>query len=725
VLADTSNRFGGDVHAQGDNVNLGASSALEIAQLQATGSAQLAGHGVSLRNTSVGNDLQVDSSAAIRQGSALNVGGNSRFSAADDIALSHAGNQFGGHVTLNGANVAVASANGLLLDAVQASGDLSVAAGSAGIRQNAAMQIAGRSEFNTSGDIVLTDTGNRLSGTVSLQAHEATIHAQSPLALEGVNVAQLTAASAGQLSLAHVDVSGAAQLGGTSLHLDDSRIGGALTATAHSGDIRQGSGTLAIGNNSQLTASNDIVLGNGSNQFGSDLRAEGRDISLNSLAALDIAQLQAQRDATLHGSEVHLGAAKVGRHLQVDSAAAIHQGGTLEVTGDSRFTAGGDIALDHAGNHFGGSVALAGSNVAIASDQAGLALTDVHADTLKASTQGALSLASTTIAGTTQLQGSAVTLGRVDVGGAFTATATSTDITQTDRLTVGGSSQLQAANAITLDKTQNHFGGRVDLHAASATLGTDGSLALGDVTVDRLQASATQGLQLQGHIAATTVDLATAGLFDNQTGADAIRVSSNGRWHVYLDAPDQGHRFGGLDSGNTAVWNTQALGATSAAGNRYLFAWSPTLTLEGMALSKSLGTVLDVSQAYTWSGLMPGVANAFRADSLAEVLGGSIRVTSAGAAGNAALQSTPYSIDLDASHLDLSQSGYQLVLRPGELQITSTQDSAAYQSAIRLPATAVAEQPLPPTASYVALTADGMQRPTSRCTALTTHCVEQ
>ncbi|WP_169728626.1 hypothetical protein, partial [Comamonas composti] len=530
---------------------------------------------------------------------------------------------------------------------------------------------------------------------------------------------------AGRLSLARADVSGAAQLDSTSLHLDDSRIDGALTATARSGDIRQGNGALAIGNHSQLAASNDIVLGNGSNQFGSNLHAQGRDIRLNSHAALDIAQLQATGSAQLAGHGVGLHNTSVGNDLQLDSSAAIHQGSALQVGGRSRFSAAGDIALDHAGNHFGGSVALAGSNVAIASDHAGLALAEVHAATLEAGSLGALSLANATVAGTTQLQGSSVALGRTDVGGAFTATATSTDITQTDRLSVGGNSQLQAANAITLDRAQNHFGGRVDLHAASAKLGTDGSLALGDVTADRLQASATQGLQLQGHIAATTVDLATAGAFDNQTGADAIRVGGNGRWHVYLDAPDQGHQFGGLDSGNTAVWNTQALGATSAAGNRYLFAWSPTLTVEGMALSKNLGTVLDISQAYTWSGLMLGVANAYRADSLTEVLGGNIRVTSAGAAGDAAVQSTPYRIDLDASHLDLSQSGYQLVLRPGELRITSTQDSAAYQSAIRLPATAVAEQPLPPTASYVARIAGGMQRPTSRCTALTTDCVEE
>ncbi|WP_027016969.1 two-partner secretion domain-containing protein, partial [Comamonas composti] len=137
LLGNAANQLDGAVTAQGNMVSLATDGTLDIASVQASGQANLRGEGVHLDSVQA-TGLQVDSSAGITQGSALNVGGSSRFSAAGDIALGHAGNQFGGSVALNGANVAIASASGLLLDTVQASGDLSVAAGNAGIRQNAA-----------------------------------------------------------------------------------------------------------------------------------------------------------------------------------------------------------------------------------------------------------------------------------------------------------------------------------------------------------------------------------------------------------------------------------------------------------------------------------------------------------------------------------------------------------------------------------------------------------
>ncbi|MDR3002838.1 MAG: filamentous hemagglutinin N-terminal domain-containing protein [Acidovorax sp.] len=732
LLGNGANQLDGAVTAQGNTVSVTTAGALDVANVQASGQATLRGNGVHLGSLQA-MGLEVDSGAGITQGSALTLASASRFTAVDDVLLDNAGNTFGGGVQLVGRNIDIHSAGGLLLNGVDASGNLRATAAGGSLLQSGDVRVQGRSDLLAGGSVQLDRAGNLFTGAVAVEGQSILLRASSGLNMESVRNGSNGAVHL--VAAGNIDVAGDAIDTGNSLLSLSSSGGQVRTATALRGGqvsiggvegIRIG-GDITATTLAMTSARNDVLQQSGRIQTGNALLSAGQgDLRLTSAdnRFTGVTALYG-RDVDVAAGGLLLGDVAASGNLRLDSSGSITQQAQMRVTGTSDLRAAGDIALDHAGNHFGGSVALAGSNVAIASDHAGLALADVHAATLEAGSQGALSLANATVAGTTQLQGSSVALGRTDVGGAFTATATSTDITQTDRLSVGGNSQLQAANAITLDRAQNHFGGRVDLHAASAKLGTDGSLALGDVTADRLQASATQGLQLQGHIAATTVDLATAGAFDNQTGADAIRVGGNGRWHVYLDAPDQGHQFGGLDSGNTAVWNTQALGATSAAGNRYLFAWSPTLTLEGMALSKNLGTVLDISQAYTWSGLMPGVANAYRADSLTEVLGGNIRVTSAGAAGDAAVQSRPYSIELDASHLDLSQSGYQLVLRPGELRITSTQDSAAYQSAIRLPVTAVAEQPLPPTASYVARIAGGMQRPTSRCTALTTDCVEE
>ncbi|REN16458.1 hypothetical protein DSI41_14980, partial [Mycobacterium tuberculosis] len=92
-----------------------------------------------------------------------------------------------------------------------------------------------------------------------------------------------------------------------SLLIDDARIDGALVASASAGDIRQGGGSLVIGSNSQLAASNDIVLGNAGNQLGSALQARARDVVLTSATALDLHQLQATGHASLGGGSVQLG----------------------------------------------------------------------------------------------------------------------------------------------------------------------------------------------------------------------------------------------------------------------------------------------------------------------------------------------------------------------------------------------------------------------------------
>ncbi|WP_153857085.1 hypothetical protein, partial [Stenotrophomonas sp. MH181796] len=87
----------------------------------------------------------MNSTGAITQSAALQVTGNSRFQAGSDITLDQAGNRFDGSVGLDGGNVAVTTSGGLLLDRVSASGNLDARAGSAGVSQQAAVQVGGRS----------------------------------------------------------------------------------------------------------------------------------------------------------------------------------------------------------------------------------------------------------------------------------------------------------------------------------------------------------------------------------------------------------------------------------------------------------------------------------------------------------------------------------------------------------------------------------------------------
>jgi len=58
------------------------------------------------------------------------------------------------------------------------------------------------------------------------------------------------------------------------------------------------------------------------------------------------------------------------------------------------------------------------------------------------------------------------------------------------------------------------------------------------------------------------------------------------RWLIYSATP-AGDLFGGLDSGNTAIWGTASGGSVSASGNRYVFATIATLTFASTNDSKT------------------------------------------------------------------------------------------------------------------------------------------
>ncbi|WP_269790128.1 MBG domain-containing protein [Stenotrophomonas sp. Iso1] len=517
--------------------------------------------------------------------------------------------------------------------AIRTSGRLDIASTS-GFAQNGVLNVGGNASFTagSGGDLTLDTEPNTFGGTVALQGKQARIGAQSALALDGVDVAALDASSATSLSLADAHIAGRAGLDAASLLIDDARIDGALVASASAGDIRQGSGSLVIGSNSQLAASNDIVLGNAGNQLGSALQASGRDVVLTSATALDLQQLQATRDATLSGNGVRLGSLSAQGALSIDSSAAITQADALQVGGNSRFVATDDITLANAGNRFSGRVTLDGRNVAVTSAD-GLLL-----DTVRAK-------------------------------GNFGARAGSAGISQNAALQVDGRSDLISSGAITLGRKDNQFGDVVTIQGRTAEIATAGALSLGDITAGQLKADADGNLRLTGRILADDVALATQALFDNRAGADAIRLNGNGSWHIYLSSPTLAHTFGHLDSGNTAVWNTAAFAGTSAGGNRYLFAWQPTLTFVANTLRKTYGDTLALGNAFSVSGAMAGVLGAYKTDDPMALFTGTPEITSAGAAAGANVSGSPYQIDIRQGTLDTSASGYALAFATGQLAI--------------------------------------------------------
>jgi filamentous hemagglutinin family protein len=219
-------------------------------------------------------------------------------------------------------------------------------------------------------------------------------------------------------------------------------------------------------------------------------------------------------------------------------------------------------------------------------------------------------------------------------------------VTQTAPITATSLALLGAGASYTLTGSGNSIGTLAG-NAGSVSLVTSGPLSIG--TVGSTAGLATTGsssvsvagdltISAGGSVASGSggVVLAASGNFINDGGSNAVVASGGGRWLIYSSAPAS-DVFGGLDSQNTALWNATLASAppasVSAGGNRYLFAFQPTLTITSTNVSKTYGddATGEVAAAYTVSGLQPGVAGAFLGDTAA-AYSGAPSITSPGAA---------------------------------------------------------------------------------------------
>ncbi len=135
------------------------------------------------------------------------------------------------------------------------------------------------------------------------------------------------------------------------------------------------------------------------------------------------------------------------------------------------------------------------------------------------------------------------------------------------------------------------------------------------------------------------ISLQAGGNFINNSGLgqQTLLPGNTSYFNIYSANPAN-DVFGGLNSGNTAVWNTAAGASITAQADRYIFAFQPTLTVAIGNPTKTYGT--DDSAALqtlasTPTGLEPGVAGAFQGDTAAMVFSGTPTITSAGSAAGA------------------------------------------------------------------------------------------
>ncbi|MCE2860444.1 MAG: hypothetical protein LW731_11475, partial [Oxalobacteraceae bacterium] len=488
--------------------------------------------------------------------------------AAADISLSNAGNNFAGTVDVDGAAVSVVDTGALQFGDVRATGNLSVAAagnvamdfalvggtmnvdtgsgnmtlGQVTVAGNTSITTQGGSITQTgvvqlqgdvalyadTGSITLTNPANSFGGQLTLDGGTTTIANTGNLTLGTVyNRGSLTLNSQGTLSLSSATtVQGNLTLSSQgALSLGTATIDGSLNLNSGGSDITVGNAVVK-NDISVISSGGNVTLGNNGSivtQTGQlQVDAGAGDILLGTL---DIAtQLQL---VTTTG-DIQLGSTDVGGNLTITSlSGAITQSAAMTVTGSSSIDAGsGSVNLSNAANDFVGVLALSAGTASIVDSNA-------------------LSLGALNISGNLNVQVSDdLLLGSGQVGGTLTANSSQGDITQLPAgLAIAGQMDLSAGTGrITLDSVANNFDGTVNASAAWIDLRAASALTLGTLLATDTALVQTTGLLTLGEVrttndfsasgAAGIVQLAAASL---SIGGESAFVSTGG--DVVLDQP--------------------------------------------------------------------------------------------------------------------------------------------------------------------------------------------
>jgi len=238
-----------------------------------------------------------------------------------------------------------------------------------------------------------------------------------------------------------------------------------------------------------------------------------------------------------------------------------------------------------------------------------------------------------------------------------------------------GAHALNGALALIIDTTADGGGAGTDLTltnigntaplssinvaARALTVGTGGVKASGDITLEARGASS--DLTLNAPVTSTggNIVLAAGQNFINNIGTTALSTANNRRWLVYSTNPTN-NTFGGLLSGNQAIWGTTYPTAIVQTGNRYVFSANQTITYTSASNTKTYGGDLStwLATAYTPTGMNTNTyGGVFTADTLPTIVSGDPSVTSTGAATTANAGS--YAVNITQNTLQ-SLTGYTL-----------------------------------------------------------------
>jgi autotransporter-associated beta strand protein len=522
TLSNDANDFGG-------TLTLTAASATIV---DGVGGLELGNVQTTVGSLSVRSDrgaiTQAASSSIVTAGqSSFTASLNGQGTAAADIELANAGNDFGGVVNIDGAAVSVVDTGALQLGDVRATGNLAITAAG-----NVSM------DFAQVGGTMNVDTGG---GDMTLG--QVTVTGNTAIATQGGNIAQTA------IVQLQSDVSLDAGTGSITLSNPANSFGGQLALNGGSTTIAN-TGNLTLGtvyNRGSLTLNSQGTL-----SLGSATTVQG-DLTLNSHGALDLGTANIDGSLSLNsgGGDVTIGSASVANNFSVVSGGgAITQTAAFNVSGTANFDAGsGSVDLSNAGNNFVGAVSLTAGTATIADSNALVLGTLAITGNLNAQAQGDL------------------TLGSGQVGGTLTAASSSGNITQQPAgLAVSGQMDLTANTGnIVLDAVANSFDGTVNASAAWVELRAASALTLGTLLATDAALVESTGLLTLGQVTTTNnfsasgatgiVQLAATSL---NIGGETSFVSTGG--DVVLDQP--ANQFAGamtLEANAATVQSASAL----------------------------------------------------------------------------------------------------------------------------------------------------------------------
>ena len=434
-------------------------------------------------------------------------------------------------------------------------------------------------------------------------------------------------------------------------------IGSLAGGGAAGGNVTLGAGTLTTGGDDTSTTYSGVISGTGGlakNGTGTLTLARANTytgattVNTGTLTAANAAALGTVAGGTTvnAGATLNVNGVAIGAEAVTLNGAGIGGAGALQGTGAASLAGPVTLASGSTiGAGVGATLALNGAvNGAAALDLVGggtiaLGNTLGNATPLASLTQSAATTLNIN-GGLVSTTGAQTYNGPVAIGAPTTLQTAGGSITANGAVTATAATLNLAAGAgdVTMTNGGNDFGMVQVTSGANVNLVDANALVLGVSNVGTIRAQTLAGdLTVNGVIAAAgsgdSIVLAAAGNFVNTAGAAVLNPGA-GRWIVYSTTPG-GNTFGGLASGNQAIWNTAYPTAIAQPGNRYVFSTQPTATFTSTDAAKTYGddATAAIAGNFTASGFVDAAAfgGVFTQDTAGSAFTGAPSVTSAGA----------------------------------------------------------------------------------------------